>query len=95
MKIYEALYCSCIYESADSTLSTHRTREGAEHAIKQHKMVEYQKWRSLYELDKLAKLHKKIKSGKLKYSDEYEKLKCVPRFGSMQSWSIFESELLE
>ena len=95
MKIYEALYCSCIYESADSTLSTHKTREGAEKAIKEHKMKKYKEWRELYELDKLTKLHKQIKSGEIAYSDEYESLKRVHRFGSMQSWSIYESELLE
>lgn len=37
MKIYEALHCSCIHEGSFSTLSTHRTKEGAEKAIEEHR----------------------------------------------------------
>lgn len=39
MKIYEALYTSCIYESDMYTLSIHRTKEGAEKAVQEHKDV--------------------------------------------------------
>lgn len=35
--IYEALYCCDIHDSSYATLSTHRTRKGAEEAIEKHK----------------------------------------------------------
>lgn len=35
--IYEALYCCDIHDSSYATLSTHRTRKGAEEAIENHK----------------------------------------------------------
>ena len=37
MKMYQALYCSCVYESAYETLSIHRTKKGAEKAVEAHK----------------------------------------------------------
>lgn len=37
MKVYEALYCPCIYESSYGTLSIHITKDGAEAAIQKHK----------------------------------------------------------
>lgn len=37
VKIYEALYCSCIHESSYATISLHRTREGAEKAVQESK----------------------------------------------------------
>jgi len=37
MKVFAAVYCDCIYESAYGTLSLHKTREGAERAIENHK----------------------------------------------------------
>lgn len=40
MIIYEATYCDCIHESAYATISVHRTREGAEKAIAEHKWKE-------------------------------------------------------
>lgn len=35
-----AAYTNCIHESAYGTISVHRTREGAEKAIKEHKIQE-------------------------------------------------------
>jgi len=35
--VWEALYCGCIYESADLTLSVHKTKNGALEAIKKSK----------------------------------------------------------
>lgn len=37
MKIYQAQYCSCIFESVLGTISLHKTKEGAEKAIALHK----------------------------------------------------------
>lgn len=44
MKIYEALYCSCIHESSFATLSLHRTRAGAEKAVQDHKDKIKKEW---------------------------------------------------
>jgi hypothetical protein len=51
MKLYEALYCSCIFESGYVTLSIHRTKEGAEKAIEWHRHEEEQKWKGVKEID--------------------------------------------
>lgn len=40
MKIFNATYCDCIYESSYGTISLHKTREGAELAIENHKLKE-------------------------------------------------------
>lgn len=37
LKLYTFLYNSCIWESAASTMSLHRTRKGAVAAMKKHK----------------------------------------------------------
>ena len=37
MKIYEFLYCPCIYESAWAIVSLHKTKERAKKALKKHK----------------------------------------------------------
>jgi hypothetical protein len=37
MKIWKALYNDMVYESAAETISLHRTKKGAEMAIKKHK----------------------------------------------------------
>lgn len=33
MKIYEACYCDCIYESSYATISIHKTKKGARKAL--------------------------------------------------------------
>lgn len=91
--LYEALHCPCKYESASYTISVHATRSGAEKRIREHKLDEYKKWRSLWELDKFAELHKQIKQGNLVYSDEYNNLKETiqdMKFGWGMSWGVRE-----
>lgn len=46
--IYEALYCCCIHESSYGTLSTHRSREGAEKAMNKHRDAEKKEWDEMY-----------------------------------------------
>lgn len=48
MKIYEFLYCSCVHESGYSTISLHRTKEGAEKTMKNHKKNERRKFNKMY-----------------------------------------------
>ena len=40
MKVYAAMYCPCIHESAFTVLSLHMTREGAVEAVEKHKRKE-------------------------------------------------------
>ena len=59
MLIYEFLYCPCIHESAYASVSLHRTKEGAEKAMKKHKASELKKFNKLYKNDpELKKLMK-------------------------------------
>lgn len=44
MKIYEALYCCCIHESAYATISLHKTKKGAEKAVREHKKLIKKEW---------------------------------------------------
>lgn len=50
-KIYEALYNGSVCESAAHTISIHKTPEGAEKAIEEHKEWTKREWEKLYEDD--------------------------------------------
>jgi hypothetical protein len=39
MKVYQAMYNSCIYESGYSTISLHKSKETAEKAILDHRQA--------------------------------------------------------
>ena len=96
--LYEALHCPCKFESASYTISVHATKSGAEKRIREHKLQEYKEWRSLWEVDKFARLHKQIKQGNPIYSDEYNKLKETiqdMKFGWDMSWAVLEIILQE
>lgn len=45
MKIYAAEYNPIIFESSYGTISLHKTREGAEKAIEQHKNATIKEWK--------------------------------------------------
>ncbi len=44
MKIYEFLYCGCIYESSYATVSLHRTKLGAYKAMRKHRLDTFNEW---------------------------------------------------
>lgn len=44
MKVYAALYCDCVHESAYAPLSLHTTRAGAQRAVRAHKAAERAAW---------------------------------------------------
>lgn len=91
--LYEALHCPCRYESASYTISIHATELGAKRKIREHKLKEYKKWREMYEVDKLAKLHKQFKNRDFVYSDEYSRLLCRvqdSKFGWNMWWGVSE-----
>lgn len=48
MKVFEALYNPMTEESSYYTLSVHKTKEGAERAINEHKKQRLSEWRRLY-----------------------------------------------
>jgi len=47
MKIYAFLYNSSTEESSYATMSLHRSKEGAEKAMNEHKETEYKKWKAM------------------------------------------------
>ena len=55
MKVYQALYCPCVWESSFGTLSTHFSEEGAIKAIKAHKARERKKFNLIYKDEKVWK----------------------------------------
>lgn len=52
MKIYQALYNYCEPEGSFETISIHRSKEGAEKAIENHKKEQYEIWETIYVKDK-------------------------------------------
>lgn len=91
--LYQALHNSCTFESSSYTMSIHVTREGAEKAVRESKLIEYKRWREYAELDKLKRLYKQYKNTNLVYSDELncliENAKACP-FGWDMSWGVQE-----
>ena len=49
MIVYEFLYCFCTEESAWATQSIHRTPEGAERALNEHKEKRRKEWLQMRE----------------------------------------------
>lgn len=47
-KLFEFVYCGMTEESSYSTISIHRTREGAEKAMNKHKENAHQEWKKNY-----------------------------------------------
>ncbi len=48
MKLYQALYNPMIYESDASTISLHKTKEGARKSIESSKAIIKDKWEEMY-----------------------------------------------
>jgi len=46
-KVYEFWYNECIYDSDAQCMSLHKTREGAEKAMKRHKKETEDKWKRM------------------------------------------------
>ena len=65
MTVWEFLYCSCTEESASCTMSLHRTKSGAEKAMKKHKAEEKKKHNDMYKRLKVPKSIR-IKFGQFK-----------------------------
>ena len=61
MKIYEFLYCECVWESSSASMSLHRTKKGAYMAMRKHLMQEYERWQNMrtkYGKDKISGIDK-------------------------------------
>lgn len=79
--VYAAQYSECVYESAFATISIHKTRSGAENAIKLHKKTIYDMYKENYAWQKEN------------YPDEYNSTEfSIP---SWEQWNIRELEILE
>lgn len=76
--VYQAAYNDCIYESSFAAISIHKTREGAERAIKNHRRRE---------VASLKRMHKEMKEIDPNWDREELKIK------SWQKWDVFEIEL--
>ena len=48
MIIFAFQYSSCIHEEGMVTISLHKTKKGAEKAMRLHKKQEHKKWKELY-----------------------------------------------
>lgn len=60
MKVYEALYCGCIHESSYATISLHLSKEGAEKAIKKHRLEELKKQKQIYKSLEIKQTNKEL-----------------------------------
>ena len=60
MIIYEFLYCPCVHESAWGTISLHKTKNGAEKAMKKHKSAKRRKFNKLWKDEPELKKHMKF-----------------------------------
>ncbi len=78
--IYEFLYCECIHESSYASLSLHKTKEGAEKAMKKHKS------------QKLREFNKRFKSF---YSKQPKVIRDSVKFGQHEDWQIGQQILLD
>ena len=43
-KVYQFLYCDCIYESSHLTMSLHKTKKGAYQAMRKYIIKNYTDW---------------------------------------------------
>ncbi len=100
MKIWQALFNDMTYESCAGTISLHRTKEGAELAIKKHKHKDHIRHLEMYSPDRISEKHKK-KDYDIKKSvgftdaeiEEYDREKLEDWPKSWQWWGVQEMEL--
>ena len=85
-KIYLAKHTYCIYESAMYTISTHRTREGAQAVIDAHKAARFAEHSESYK-DLMTWYNEEGLEPGLDYTPE--------RAMGFEKWEVEESELLE
>lgn len=94
MKVYGFLYNSCIHESSWTTISLHKTREGAEKVMNIHKeeaKIEYEAY-----LKRHAKSIKKYcKEEKINKEEQKFLLESVSPFGAHEDWAVEEFEILD
>jgi hypothetical protein len=97
MKIWQALYNHMTYESSAETLSLHKSKEGAEMAIKKHKHRDKLEHLKRFTPDRLKKVYTyKIKAG---FTDdeieEYDQNELEDWPKSWQWWGIRDIEVEE
>jgi hypothetical protein len=80
MKIYEFLFCSCIYESSFATVSIHKTKKGAWKAMNKFLNDMF-----------MEEYNERIRFGKFRG----KQLCGAWKIGRHQSWSVGEIELLD
>ncbi len=93
MKIYQFLYCDCIHESSYTTLSLHKTKEGAELAMNTHKelkKIEHEK-----SVSEMVEYYTNAQD--IPYEDKIVLIDSCKNddFGTHEDWDIGEQELFE
>ena len=88
--IYQALYCPMIHESGYITLSLHKTKEGAEQAIENHKQSIKEEW-----IDWGNNLCDKSDPDGIGRYDSFSEFEKSFPFGRWENWTISESNLLD
>ncbi len=102
MKIYQALYNWMTYESSAETISLHRTKEGAELAIKKHKHEDHIRHLDMYSPERISEKQKK-QDYEIKKSvgmsdariEEYDKDRLEDWPKSWQWWGVQEIDIEE
>lgn len=94
MKIYEFLYCSCIHESSYATMSLHKTKEGAEKAMKLHKEAAMKDYEEKYKRE-VGRTKEYAKEENLSDDKLSILIEGITKFGAHEDWVIGEQELLD
>ena len=89
MIVYQFLYNDCIHESSYATISLHKTKEGAEKALNEHRNFEFEAWEEYTKL-----LMEKDDEGNCFYDTIETCLEDNP-FGKHEDWCIQEIEVLD
>lgn len=83
MKIYAFIYNPMVEESGYITVSLHKTKKGAEEALKKHKAERLKEWEA------------QDKERRARWGDDYEVLSNGLNFGVFEDWDIEEREVLD
>ena len=88
--IYMALYCPSIHESGYITLSLHKTIEGANTAIEEHKAIARIEW-----LEWTNDMYKRQEGIGILRNESYADFEERFPFGEYEGWRVDETQLLD
>jgi len=91
-KLYEFVYCEMTEESSYATISLHRTLEGAEKSMKEHKEAKRLKFEKEY---KKIIIKEYMEDKKLDDNVRKELIDSIGEFDRFKDWDIYEIEVLD